>query len=234
MATVKANSLPKKRKRRYAVPIAGIFIVLALIGVITVVAVSIRFTVGFLDNDKDKQMFSEIILPVAMFDPPPFSDVKDIEMLDLLRYSIWATLKSEKRSSYEYLDSAELIVPATDLDVAAARLFGPEIELAHQSFGDDQDAAYVYHAAEGVYTVPVSVQLLVYTPQVLDIAKDGDLLNLTVAYIPPATAWTESSGPTPDKYMIYVMRKSGNTYQIVRVQDPPREQDDPLENPLHN
>lgn len=227
-----AQQIRKKNRRRYAAPIGGLFIVLAVIGVVTVVIVSIRMTVTFLDNDKEKEMFADLIRPVAMFDPGPFEDVHSIKMESLLRYSLWATIKSDKRGSYEYEESNELIIPASDVDVAAARLFGPDIELTHQSFGD-YDITYLYEEEENIYSVPISAQLLVYEPEVVEITKDGEYLNLTVAYIPPATAWTDQNGPEPDKYMIYVMTKSGDSYQIVAVRDMPSDvvQAEPVQQP---
>lgn len=216
----------KKRRRRIAAPLGGLFVALAVIGVITVVVTSIRMTFSFLDNDSEKRRFEDIIRPVVMFNPGPFENPVDIEMPSLLRCAMWAALTSDKRSTYEYSDSIELIVPATDLDVAAARMFGPEVTLTHTTFGD-YDITYSYIEEEGVYKFPTNA-LYVYSPRVMEITKDGEFYNLLVAYIPPADAWTSYSGGDsteiqPDKYMIYVMRKSGDTYHIAKVQDPPTE-----------
>lgn len=227
----KANNrttiIKKQRRRRFAAPIGGLFVILAAIGVVTVVISSIRLTASFLDNDREKKRFENIIRPVVMFNPVPFETPAAIDMMDLLRFSMWATLTGEKRSSYEAGDNTELIVPATDLDVAAARLFGSEVELVHQSFGDNE-TRYYYDEAEGVYNVPVAAQLYVYSPKVYEITKEGEFYNLYVGYIPPENAWTANYGgdsgeAVPDKYMIYVMRREGDTYQIAKLQDPPQE-----------
>lgn len=224
----------KKRRRRYAAPIGGVFVILAIIGVVTVIVASIRLTSRVLDNAAEKERFTEFIQPVAMFDPSPFEDPSNINMVELLRYGMWATLKSDKRSSYEFDDNVELIVPATDVDVAVARLFGPGIELEHQSFGDFE-VMYVYEESENVYIVPIAAQLLVYTPVVEEIEKEGEFFNLTVGYIPPETAW--NSNPQPDKYMIYTMRRVGDEYQIAKILDPPVDENLPLDGhqnqPLH-
>lgn len=225
--------LKSRRRRRIAAPIGGAFVVLAAIGVVTVIVSSIRLTLGFLDNNREKQRFENIIRPVVMFNPVPFESPDTISPEDLLRYSMWAALTGEKRGSYEYDDNTELIVPATDLDVAAARLFGSGVALVHQSFGD-YETSYYYDEAEGVYSVPVQAQLYVYSPRVIEITKEGEFYNLYVGYIPPADAWTsdytgKSGEPAPDKYMIYVMRKEGNAYQIAKVRDVPQELTQKLE-----
>lgn len=222
------NKPKPKRKHRAAAPLAGLFVLLALVGVVTVVVQSIRLTTSFLDNDAEKQMFEDIIRPLVMFNPMPFEDASEIEMVSLLQYSMWAALTGDKRSSYQYEDFAELRVPASDLDVAAARLFGPEIQLVHQSFGSDTETRYYFEEAENVYNVPVTAVLSVYSPKVTDIQKDGDFYNLTVAYIPPASPLNidfsaENAEPAPDKYMIYVMKRTGDHYQVAKVQDPPQD-----------
>ncbi len=55
-----------RRKRRYAAPIGGLFIGLAVFGVITVVFLCFRLTSAVLDNSKEKTMFENILRPVAI------------------------------------------------------------------------------------------------------------------------------------------------------------------------
>jgi hypothetical protein len=122
-------------------------------------------------------------------------------------------------------NTTSLVVPATDLDVAAARLFGPEVVLEHRTFGDFT-SGYAYDEEENVYTVPTDSSLYVFSPLVYEITKEGEFFNLLVGYIPPSNAWTTDFGdtegePEPEKYMIYVMRQTDDTYQIAKVQDTP-------------
>lgn len=214
----------RRRKHKYAVHLSGIFIALALLGIATVVYLSIRLTFAVLDNSKEKLMFEDIIRPVVMYNPPPFEKAGDIEMPSLLQYSMWSTLMGEKRDLYQFGENGELIVPASDLDVAAAKLFGPEVKLAHRTFGE-LDMVYYYDEESSVYNVPIAAQLYVYTPSVEEITKNGEYLELLVGYIPSGISWkTDYSGgrgvPAPEKYMVYVMQRSKDGYYIVKLQDP--------------
>lgn len=211
-----------RKRRKAAAPVGGVFIVLALIGIITVIVTSIRLTTAFIDNDREKDMFTDLIRPVAMFNPVPFENPTDIKMDNLLLYSMWVTLSSDKRDDYN--DNNELLVPASDLDVACGKLFGSDVVLEHQNFRD-YETMYYYDETEKVYNVPITAQT-VYTPQVEEVVKDGEFLKLTVAYIPPINVWTmnyvgEKGAVEPEKHMIFVMRKSGDSYQIAKVQDKP-------------
>ncbi|WRS26502.1 hypothetical protein U6B65_09110 [Oscillospiraceae bacterium MB08-C2-2] len=218
----------KKRRRRYAAPIGGVFILIALIGVITIVVGSIGLTTRMLDNSKEKTMFERLIRPVVMFNPVPFEKATDLDPTSLLQYSMWATLSGEKGSTFVMGENATLTIPASDLDVAASKLLGPEVKLEHKSFGDYL-SPYTYDPETASYYVPVTGDLFVYSPVVVDIQRDKEFYNLTVGYIPPDTAWTtdfvgNKNARKPDKFSTYVMRKVKNDYQLVAVRDLPSEE----------
>ena len=90
----------KARRRKYsaAMPIGGVFVLLAVIGLITVIVFGVRATENLIDNSKQKEEFERIILPVLMFDPVPFEDPNEMGNLPLLRASIWSAIldNSEK------------------------------------------------------------------------------------------------------------------------------------------
>jgi hypothetical protein len=222
-----------RRKRRYAVPIAGLFIGLAAFGVVTVVYLCFRLTGRVLDNSTEKLMFENLVRPLVMFDPAPFEQPADISPENLLMYSMWATLMSEKRDTYTISETGELMVPASDLNVAAAKLFGPDVTLQHQSFGD-YETNYTYEPPEpeggggDFYSMPVTLQLNAYQPEVQEITKQGELYEIHVGYIPSGISWqTDFSGglghAVPEKYMNYIMQKTAQGYSIVKLQYPPGE-----------
>jgi hypothetical protein len=215
----------RNRKFRAAAPIGGVFVLLAIIGVATVIIASLRLTATVLDNSSEKERFGKIIQPVIMFDPVPFESPADIPMQNLLLYSMWTALTSERARNYTYGETQELMVPASDLDVAAATLFGSGVTLEHRSFGD-YDNAYTYDKESKVYAIQVSAQFYVYTPDVREITKEGDLYCLDVYYVPPGNAWNlspagDKMSPLTEKHMLYYMSKDGDNYHLVKIQDPP-------------
>jgi hypothetical protein len=217
----------RRKRRRYAASIGGAFVLLAAIGVITVIVVSLQLTGRVLDNSREKENFAAIIQPVIMFDPVPFDSPIDIPTENLLLYSMWTALTGERARNYTaYNEFQELLVPASDLDVAAATLFGAEVTLEHQSFRD-YDNIYTYYPETRMYGIQVSAQMYVYTPEIREITKEGDLYRLEVYYIPPGNAWNMSAAggemlsPYSEKYMMYYMARVGNDYQLVKITDPP-------------
>ena len=224
--TPKQNTAKRKNSRRkysVAVPIGGFFVLLAVIGLITVITFGVRATENLIDNSKQKREFESIILPVLMFDPVPFDDPNEMGDLALLRSSIWASI-IESNQKYSISDGNMVAVPQSDVDVACAKLFGPQVTLKHQAF-EDYLSMYSYDEATKTYFVPVDAVLL-YTPQVEEITRNGDVFELTVGYLVPDNQWMQSikgeeTTPTPSKYMIYELKKVDDHYQLVGIKDPP-------------
>ena len=158
-----------------------------------------------------------------MFDTVPFDDPNEMGDLALLRSSIWASI-IQHNQKYSISDGNMVAVPQSDVDVACAKLFGPQVTLKHQAF-EDYLSMYSYDEATKTYYVPVDATML-YTPQVEEITRNGDVFELTVGYLVPDNQWMQSikgeeSTPTPSKYMIYALKKVDDHYQLVGIKDPP-------------
>ena len=221
-----AQKKPRKKrgKHRYAAPVGGAYILLALIGVIAVIYGAVQLYGKLTDNSKLLRQIERQIQPVMMFDPVPFNNIQDVDNKVLVKTSIWSCMYSDKRGSYTYDDNGMILIPVSDAEVAAVKLYGPEVKLTHTSL-DEDGISYTYDAENNVYRVPMMAQGGYYTPMVVDMQKNGDVYEVTVGYVAPGASWTttedgDSYTPTPDKYMIYRMKKEDGEYYIVGIKDP--------------
>ena len=221
-----AQKKPRKKrgKHRYAAPVGGAYILLALIGVIAVIYGAVQLYGKLTDNSKLLRQIERQIQPVMMFDPVPFDNIQDVDNKVLVKTSIWSCMYSDKRGSYTYDDNGMILIPVSDAEVAAVKLYGPEVKLTHTSL-DEDGISYTYDAENNVYRVPMMAQGGYYTPMVVDMQKNGDVYEVTVGYVAPGASWTttedgDSYTPTPDKYMIYRMKKEDGEYYIVGIKDP--------------
>ena len=221
-----AQKKPRKKrgKHRYAAPVGGAYILLALIGVIAVIYGAVQLYGKLTDNSKLLRQIERQIQPVMMFDPVPFDNIQDVDNKVLVKTSIWSCMYSDKRGSYTYDDNGMILIPVSDVEVAAVKLYGPEAKLTHTSLEED-GISYTYDAENNVYRVPMMAQGGYYTPMVVDMQKNGDVYEVTVGYVAPGASWTttedgDSYTPTPDKYMIYRMKKEDGEYYIVGIKDP--------------
>lgn len=222
------RELHSRRRNKAAAPIGALVLVLAAAGLVALIWLGINLTSQILDDSKEKEKFEKIIQPVLMFDPPAFQDVTTLTNTTVLESALWATMLGDKRETYTYDAQGSLIVPASDVDVTSAKLFGPELQLEHQSFSSDFGISYEYSSSGKAYHIPVMSATALYTPRVDEIERDGDIYSLLVGYIPPGTAWnTDISGkktePDPHKFMIYKLKKVNNYYQLIAIEDPPPE-----------
>ncbi len=214
------------RRNRYAAPIGGVFIILCFVGFFTVASFCLNMTKGLLDNSRKKQEYETMLLPVVIFDPVPFENPVNIDNASLLQYSIWATAMGEKRDQYEYDDNNFVVIPASDIDVTAQRLFGPDVKLEHRSFGDLENS-YLYEEAIRSYHVPIITMTGFATPKVEEINKtSGDVIELKMGYVPPSTILDlDASGniqePEPQKYMIYELHRSRSGWYLYAIKDLP-------------
>ena len=221
-----AQKKPRKKrgKHRYAAPVGGAYILLALIGVIAVIYGAVQLYGKLTDNSKLLRQIERQIQPVMMFDPVPFDNIQDVDNKVLVKTSIWSCMYSDKRGSYTYDDNGMILIPVSDVEVAAVKLYGPEDKSTHTSL-DEDGLSYTYDAENNVYRVPMMAQGGYYTPMVVDMQKNGDVYEVTVGYVAPGASWTttedgDSYTPTPDKYMIYRMKKEDGEYYIVGIKDP--------------
>ena len=222
--TVAATVLARRSHRHFA-PLGFAMMILALIGLIWVIFFCVDLTSKLLDNTREKTKFERILYPVVMFDPGAFDSPSQLDAVTQLQIAMWTTLLDpENDGKYSYNDSNLLVVPASDLDVAAKKLFGDTIQLEHQTMTPDYTLTYVYDAESASYMIPVMGQMPAYTPKVEKITKKGDTYLLTVGYVPPTTLWNidldgKRTEPTPDKYMQYEMKKVKGGYQLVAIRD---------------
>lgn len=213
-----------KRKYKGLASLSVLFSVLAVVGVAAIVFGAIQLVFKMTDKTKMYKELENKIYPVVMFDPLAFEDPAQLDETVLLQMSMWSALLGENRDKYTYDDNFNLIVPASDLDVEARKLFGDRVTLDHQSFGD-YEYNYRYISSNKTYSVPVGGQALQYAPRVESVAEEDGTYYLRVGYIAPDTLWDinttgEEEIKEADKYMIYVVEKQESGYVLMAVRAP--------------
>lgn len=219
--------MPKARKYSLAAPLGAAILALALVGAIFLCTLLWRTVSSVLDNSGTKAELEEQILPVLMFDPISFDSVETADPLMLLQSSIWEAVMSDTSGKYTIELGEYLNVSETDVDAAAARLFGPNVKLTHQTFGE-MELNYYYNENTHSYYVPLYSQVGYYLPSVEKIDKLGyDVYALTVGYVAPNNGILislENSKQEPDKYMMYNVRydREKKAYYIMSLREMPR------------
>lgn len=211
----------RKSKNRAAVPVGIIAIILAVIGLITVIGFVSDGIKDLTDKTQEKLEFEEMLKPVVMFDPDPFDDLTQADVSQLLNCAVWSLLMSEEgteKYSYSQGEVFGIVVPQQDIENHFVSLFGTEIDIASKHAVTDMSMYDIsYDAALKSYILPITGVESAYTPKVYDIQEKGSSYILSVGYI-GSTAWAqvadgEYQAPEPDKYMKITLReRSGGLY----------------------
>ena len=224
MKKAKKNlSIRLPNRRKVSTSIGAVFWVFSIIGLLAVIGIIASVISDWFDDSDKMLQYESFLLPVVMMDPVPFSNVLNADDYLILQSSLWAAILGENRENYAYDDTGLLLIPSSDVDVAAAKLFGPSVAIAHRSF-DDYDASYLFDPEISAYRVPI-IGKVAYSPSVVDLSKNGDIIVLKVGYVAPGNIWSTNSQtsrpaqPKPDKYMYYDLRKWDNGYYISAVRD---------------
>lgn len=229
------NLLWNRRKHRWAAPVGLVVIILAVIGFIAVIIGGLNLSARVIDNTKEKETFAWKIYPLLIFDPAAFDDPSQLDHVFLLKTALWKTLL-ENRTKYSYNDDGMLVVPASDLNVAAKSLYGDTVKLDHQTFSEGYEYYYIYDESISAYLVPVMGQTAEYTPDVVRITKTEDTYTLLVGYVTQSTLWNmDTEGNLketfPSKYMYYDLKKLGkDNYIITAVREVPADEVPETEN----
>ncbi len=215
----RGSKVNQKRKNTIT---GAVVLSLALVGVITIVALFINLIAGIFDNSERKAQFEKFISPVVMVDPVAFQSVNNADEHSLLMASMWNLLSNvSDATAYPEDEFGMMLIPASDLDVAAAGLFGSDVKLSHQTFGNNS-INFEYSEENSSYTVPPMGYSVQYQPRVDKIKRRGKIFTLTVSYVNTNTTITnaEQSEDGVDKVMYYILEKTGrNKYIIKSVAD---------------
>ena len=217
----------KKKKNKLAFPVGVIAIILAIIGLVTVIKFSADTVQNLTDRTAEKKDYEQMLKPVVLFDPDPFDDLTQADVSQLLNSAVWALLMSEDGADkypYSEGETIGIIVPQADIEKYFVSLFGTEIDIAsmHSSI-DMSDYDITYDAALKSYILPITGVESAYTPKVYAIEEQGSSLILTVGYI-GNSAWVqvadgEYTAPEPDKYMKITLReRSGGMMYVSSIQ----------------
>lgn len=211
----------KNGKNKFAVPIGIIAIILAVVGLISVIRFAVDSIGKLGDDSEEKLKYEKMLIPVVMFDPDPFDDLTQADVSQLLNSAVWSLLMSEEgteKYSYSEGEVFGIIVPQEDIEKHFVNLFGTEIDIAAMHGSIDMSAYDItYDAALKSYILPVTGVESAYTPKVYEIEKQGSSVILSVGYI-GNRAWAEIADseyktPEPDKYMKITLReRSGGMY----------------------
>ncbi|MDR2655871.1 MAG: hypothetical protein LBC56_07400 [Oscillospiraceae bacterium] len=222
-----------RQRRRRGILFGVLVNIFAFVGLVSVIIMIVRTATAFFDNTAERTELENYIQPVVMANILPFEHVEAIDPNEIKIVCLWSALLNNDMSRYERDPELNyyLMIPISDLDIQARRLFGSGLKLEHTGsipLGDG--TYYIYDEASQKYMVETSVSIDLYTPSILNIKKEAGQLILDVGYIPPSSPWEmnlqgDKYKPAPDMYKIFYINygDDGQPY-ISMIQNMPEAQ----------
>jgi hypothetical protein len=217
------SSKKKSSFKRSAYFFIGIVVsFLSLIGFISTVGFVSDAVSNITNNTKQKEEFAQLIYPAVIVDPPAFDKASQLSSETIIGAAIWDIILHEDTSKYPQ-EYGTMTIPQLDVELHATKLFGQGLSFEHKTIGD---AALTFYYTEDSksYNVPVSPKYFPYSPLIENITRNGDTYTLTVGYVSPSPEWLIQKGKgnkiKPDKYMEYILTKSGNSYILSSIKEP--------------
>lgn len=205
----------RRRKHRWAFPVGLIMVLLAIVGLCTVIFLCVQ---GVRDLSRSSRQaeydeYQAFLTPIVMFDPDAFDDLTQARPDQLIDCAIRALVTGNLEADQYRSGEGTLIVPQADVEKEFVRLFGSDIAPEHQTV-TGYGYQFAYDAASGAYTIPLTGIEPLYTPRVEDVSVQGSTRIVTVAYI-ASNQWAQDENgdmiPTKaDKYMRATLRDNGS------------------------
>ena len=106
----------KNTKQKLAFPIGLIVVLLAAIGLATVVVAGVKGVGTAIDKSRHFEEYEKYFTPVVLIDPDTFDDITKADMSQLMEISLWSLLKSDvDPNSFESNDNG-LAIPKSAVE----------------------------------------------------------------------------------------------------------------------
>lgn len=229
----KESKKPKKNreklKKRLTSLLGGAFIFFAIVGIISTASGVVKLTKNIINENSRKTKYAQFLSPIIMLDPVYFDSSAKASQSFLIQSSLWYLIYNNGSDYYPIDDIGNVTIPASDVEVAAATIFGKSAELVHQSVGDITNIT-TYLEETATYHLPLSSGYNIYTPLIHDISKSGETVTLTVGYLPPSPNWGDDRvvSSIPDKFASYVIKENSSGMTLVAIKEMSSEQQEAL------
>lgn len=211
----------QKEKKKKAPFIAGVLIlVLAVVGVVSIVDKCIDAFGGSNDVNTEYAEYAEFLTWVVGVDPDPFSDITKANKESLRNIAVCALLSDNVKTGEYEVGENGLLVPAADVEAQYTAMFGAENPIAHGTvvgYGYQFD----YDQSKNVYNVPLSGATPPFAVRIESVEKSGGVIQLRVGYVGTGKIEVLPDGSIgsaePDKYADITLKKTDTGYNLISL-----------------
>ncbi len=223
----------RRGKYGYAAPIGVLISLLSIVGVVALVFGGIRLVENLTDTTALQEEVDYFLEPIKAYNPAPFEDIATAEEQDAFLYAaaykislaeqVRMLREGDENTQYNVDDAGRIIVPAAEMGVSYASLFGPDAPLTARSIKED---TITYSAVDECYHVPYDTINSGYRGVIESFKKRGDTYTVRMAYVSLNDIELDERGkelppdPANATYtQIYTLRRADTGLYLVSCED---------------
>lgn len=225
-----------RRKGRlwYAAPLGFLVLVLAVVGVVSLILTGINAIQKAQDDTELRKELNDFLLPVMQYCPSPFTAVNDEQQDALLLAAIWRITTAEQVRQYREDDTNSLypedeeyrmMIPIEEIEASYRYLYGPDAVPNHHNIEEEsQGFAFEYDPDNACYHVPFTTVSANYVPVLDTLKRRKDTVTVRVAYVSNKDVAMDDYGneipPTPDQAtytQIYTVVKTADGWALTSI-----------------
>jgi len=221
----------RRGRYKWAAPVGFVMSILAVVGVIAVVATGVGMVRELTDDTALREEIYYFLQPLTTYNPiPDFDDVNEEDIDELLRAAVWRITEAERirmlkekdeNTKYELDNNGRLIVPVAEVEASYKYLFGEDAVLNNRTLGEDD---VEYSEGSRSYYVPFNFVSSLHQPVIDTIRRNGNEYQVRIAFVSSTELEVDDHGntiaPTPDMAafaQIYVLKRVDGKFTVIAV-----------------
>lgn len=225
----------KRGKHPMAAPLGFLVLILALVGVISLLISGWGLLKKAVDGTPLKQEMTEFLNPIMLQNPSAFKNGKEAASSpSCIKAALWQVTETERIRMRQKKDDCRfsaddgdrLLIPEKEVTTAFQNLFGKDFSPDTSLFAETSDAFSIWYDKEAKqYHVPAFTASL-YQPVIDTVKKKDGAYLVRVGYVAATDIAVDNQGndipPTPDDASVfqqYTIKKTADGYQLTAIAD---------------
>ena len=165
-------------------------------------------------DDSLKNEIQQVIYPLVETQVSDFESYKDISDEQLVNIAVWEIIINGDISIFKELDNDDYLIPQSQIEYVADKLFGDESTINNVSSGIN-DVSVLYDKDKEGYIVPKNYYIYTMYPVVTDVSQSDDTYTVSVDCFYDSPAWRDNKKTMAGKKMVFTLKKTSDYYNII-------------------
>lgn len=215
-----------RRSRRRNRQFIGLAVaILVVVGAVSIVMNGINMARNLFDDSGEMDEYQNRFKAFVWFDMLPFDSVSQVDENSIKQVVIWSIF-DDQGDTLTRNEKGEAMVPASEVDLYGAEIFGPDFRFSgHSEFYDPVfDLKYEFDPETQMYAVPSTSLNNNYLPRVMEVVREpGGVRRVVMGYVSAINSDNQVMAVPdydhPVRYMDYLLRRDGSGYYLYAIQN---------------